>query len=95
MEKILGWRKNSVVVCSIFFHSCYLEDPGKARGRSTNSVLKLVSNTLPTLVLRHRQAQTVRNGASSLKIDYVEQGKDHLDMKQKMHNCFKSFSNCA
>ena len=50
----------------------FLADPGEARGCSTNSlVIKSVSQPFPPTALRRRHAQTVRDGSSSCKIDYV------------------------
>ena len=48
-----------------------LADQGEARGCSTNS-----------LALRRRHAQTVRDGTSSYKIDYVIMIKNFLNPKE-------------
>ena len=51
---------------------CFLANPGKARGCSTNTfVIKLVGEPFPPTALRCRHAQTVRKSSFIYKIDYV------------------------
>ena len=59
-------------------HLIYLADPGKARGCSTNifAIHSFIHSAnfpdpLGKIYLRRRHAQTVKNGASSHKTNYI------------------------
>ena len=58
----------------------FLADPGKARDCSTNSlVIHSANHPFPPTALRRRHAQTVRDRASSYKIDYVIGNKSFIN----------------
>ena len=60
----------------------YLVDLGKTRGCSINTVvIHYLSYSFSPTALRHRQVQTIRDGASSQKVDYVAQVRDILNLK--------------
>ena len=71
-----------------------LADPGKARGCSTNTFvidsLTDLSNPLVKISLRRRHAQTVRNGASSYKTNYIDMFLEILNHEEHQNLCIGS-----
>ena len=66
--------------------SYFLEDSGKARSCSTNtfvinSLIKSVSQPLVKISVQRRHAQTVQNGASSHKTNYINIFSDILNLE--------------
>ena len=68
----------------------FLANPGEARGCSINSLVihRLIHSLIdsfihpfPPTALRHHHTQTVRDRASSYKIDYVVVNKSYLNPK--------------
>ena len=60
----------------------FLADPGEVRGCSTNTfVINSFSDPLVKISLRCRHAQTVQNGASSHKTNYIDIFSEILNLK--------------
>ena len=69
--------------------------PRQARGCSTNtfiinSLTDSLTDPLVKISLRRRQAQTVKNGVSSHKINYIDIFSEILNLEGHLYGCIGS-----